>query len=192
MVCPYMVCFLLKELSARNIWCKGSILKPVISLQSSIFRKTSLLADTGRNWCVVERMLKMYVRCHMRQYLTHEAAVIEVNALVNSCLEYCNSVFRNLSIFNLQKLQFIQNTLACTGANYRGFAHTRPILKSSTGCLLSTVVSSNHCIGLHISSSSTSNFRPSCLLAAAATTPRPVVLNIFGHIFAFNGLKRGT
>ena len=47
-----------------------------------------------------------------RQYLTDEAAILAANALVNSCLHYCNSLFRCLSSLNIRKLQCIQNTIA--------------------------------------------------------------------------------
>ena len=41
---------------------------------------------------------------HVRQFLTHDASVIVVNALVSSWLDYCNSLFMSLSKFNLHKL----------------------------------------------------------------------------------------
>ena len=65
----------------------------------------------------------------IRQYLTTEAAVFAANVLVNSRLDYCNSLFRGLSCFNLHKLQSIQNTLACIVTNHRKYAHVTPILK---------------------------------------------------------------
>ena len=65
----------------------------------------------------------------IRQYLTPEVAVLAANALVSSRLDYCNSLFRGLSCFNLHKLQSIQNTLACIVTNHRKYAHVMPILK---------------------------------------------------------------
>ena len=50
-------------------------------------------------------------------------------ALVSSRLDYCNSLFRGLSCFNLHKLQSIQNTLARIVTNHRKYAHVTPILK---------------------------------------------------------------
>ena len=47
-----------------------------------------------------------------RQYLTRDAALTAANALVGSRLDYCNSLFRGLSVANLRKLQCIQNSLA--------------------------------------------------------------------------------
>ena len=49
---------------------------------------------------------------HVRQFLTHEASVLVANALVCSWLDYCNSLFRSLSKFNLRKLQCIQTSAA--------------------------------------------------------------------------------
>ena len=50
----------------------------------------------------------------IRQYLTCDAALMAANALVGSRLDYCNSLFRGLSVANLRKLQCIQNSLAKT------------------------------------------------------------------------------
>ena len=38
---------------------------------------------------------------HVRQFLTHDVSVLVANALVSSRLDYCNSLFRSLSKFNL-------------------------------------------------------------------------------------------
>ena len=65
----------------------------------------------------------------IRQYLTPEVAVLAANALVSSRLDYCNSLFRGLSCFNLHKLQSIQNTLALIVTNHKKYAHVTPILK---------------------------------------------------------------
>ena len=48
--------------------------------------------------------------------------------LVAVC-DYCNSLFRGLSCFNLHKLQSIQNTLARIVINQRKYTHVTPILK---------------------------------------------------------------
>ena len=73
--------------------------------------------------------LQMRDLCRIRQYLTMEVAVLAANALVSSRLDYCNSLFRSLSCFNLHKLQSIQNTLARIVTNHRRYAHVTPILK---------------------------------------------------------------
>ena len=49
---------------------------------------------------------------NIRQYLTHDAAVSVANAFVSSRLDYCNSLFRSHSKFNLHRLQSIQNNAA--------------------------------------------------------------------------------
>ena len=58
----------------------------------------------------------MFVSCfiqlrdfrNIRQFLTHDAAVSVANAFVSSRLDYCNSLFRSLSKFNLHRLQSIK------------------------------------------------------------------------------------
>ena len=39
---------------------------------------------------------------HVRRFLTHDVSVLVTNALVSSSLNYCNSLFRSLSKFNLR------------------------------------------------------------------------------------------
>ena len=43
----------------------------------------------------------------LRGYLTHEAALLAANALVESCLDYCNSLFRGLSALDIRRLQCV-------------------------------------------------------------------------------------
>ena len=40
----------------------------------------------------------------IRQYLTHDAALMAANALVGSRLDYCNSLLRSLTANELRKL----------------------------------------------------------------------------------------
>ena len=49
---------------------------------------------------------------HVRQFLTHDVFVLVANSLVSSRLDYCNSLFRSPSKFNLCKLQCIQKSAA--------------------------------------------------------------------------------
>ena len=51
------------------------------------------------------------------------------NALVSSRLDYCNSLFRSLSSFNMCKLQCIQNTLGRIVTNCNRYSQATPILK---------------------------------------------------------------
>ena len=65
----------------------------------------------------------------IRRFLTEECAILVANALVSSRLDYCNSLFRSLSTFNMKKLQCIQNTLARIVTNRTKFTSITPILK---------------------------------------------------------------
>ena len=66
---------------------------------------------------------------HVRQFLTHDASVLVANVLVSSQLDYCNSLFRSLSKFNLRKLQCIQNSAARIISKTSGYASITPVLK---------------------------------------------------------------
>ena len=67
---------------------------------------------------------------HVRRFLTHDASVPVANALVSSRLEYCNSLFRSLSKFNLRKLQCIQNSAARIVSNTSRYTSITPVLKN--------------------------------------------------------------
>ena len=66
----------------------------------------------------------------IRQYLTRDAALTAANALVGSRLDYCNSLFRGLSVANLRKLQCIQNSLARIVCRTTCLSHTTPLRKA--------------------------------------------------------------
>ena len=66
----------------------------------------------------------------IRQYLTHDAALTAANTLVGSRLDYCNSLFRGLSVANLRKLQCIQNSLARIVCRTTCLSHTTPLRKA--------------------------------------------------------------
>ena len=66
---------------------------------------------------------------HVRRFLTHDASVLVANALVSSWLDYCNSLFRSLSKFNLRKLQCIQNSAARIVSNTSRYTSITPVLK---------------------------------------------------------------
>ena len=66
----------------------------------------------------------------LQGYLTHEAALMAANALVGSCLDYCNSLFRGLSALYLHKLKCVQNSLARIVAQTTKYSHITPIRKA--------------------------------------------------------------
>ena len=66
----------------------------------------------------------------LRGHLTHEAALMAANALVRSCLAYCNSLFRSLSALVLRKLKCVQNSLARIVANTTKYSHITQVRKA--------------------------------------------------------------
>ena len=66
---------------------------------------------------------------NIRQFLTHDAAVSVASAFVSSRLDYCNSLFRILSKFNLHRLQSIQNSAARIVTNLSQFTRITPVLR---------------------------------------------------------------
>ena len=66
---------------------------------------------------------------HVRRFFTHDASVLVTNALVSSWLDYCNSLFRSLSKFNLRRLQCIQNSAARIISNTSRYTSITPVLR---------------------------------------------------------------
>ena len=66
---------------------------------------------------------------NIRQFLTHDAAVSVANTFVSSPLDYCNSLFRSLSKFNLHRLQSIQNSAARIVTNLSKLTWITPVLR---------------------------------------------------------------
>ena len=108
----------------------GSLLHPVDSVRNLgvWFDAEFSFSEHVKRTCNA-CFLQMRDLRRIRQYLTPKVAVLAANALVSSRLDYCNSLFRGLSCFNLHKLQSIQNTLARIVTNHRRYAHVTPILK---------------------------------------------------------------
>ena len=65
----------------------------------------------------------------IRHLLPLSAATALANSLVSSKLDYCNSLYSGISQVNLNKLQRIQNSLACVITNTSKYQHITPILK---------------------------------------------------------------
>ena len=89
----------------------GSPLRPVDSVRNLgvWFDSDFSLSKHVQNVCK-SCFVKLHNFRHVRWFLTHDVSV--ANALVSSRLDYCNSLFRSLSKFNLCKLQCIQNSAA--------------------------------------------------------------------------------
>ena len=66
---------------------------------------------------------------HVRHFVTHDASVLVANGLVSSQLDYCNSLFRSLSKFNLRKLQCIQHSAARIVSKTSRYTSITPVLK---------------------------------------------------------------
>ena len=64
---------------------------------------------------------------HVRRFLTHDVSVLVANALVSSRLDYCNSLFRSLSKFNLCKL--VQNSAARIVSDTSRYTSITSVLK---------------------------------------------------------------
>ncbi len=66
----------------------------------------------------------------IRQFLTLETASTIGSALVQSKLDYCNSLLLNLPSCEIDRLQFVQNSLARAIFRSSKYSHVTPILKS--------------------------------------------------------------
>ena len=106
---------------------------------------------------------------HVRRFLNHDTSVLGANALVSSRLDYCNSLFRSLSKFNLRKLQCIQNSAARIVSNTSRYTS---ILRICIGFLLNIARSLKL---LPLSTSFSTLVSPSILLHTSPPTAAPTV-----------------
>ena len=188
----------------------GSLLHPVDSVRNLgvWFDAEFSFSEHVKRTCKA-CFLQMCDLRRIRQYLTPEVAVLAANALVSSRLDYCNSLFRGLSCFNLHKLQSIQNTLARIDTNHRKYAHVTPILKQlhwlpvKYRCMFKTAI----LVYKFLHSGSPSYFQPflspsSCSYSTRRSHPDRQYLTVppfrssvfksvkhFDHSFAFDAPK---
>ena len=66
----------------------------------------------------------------LRRIRRHLNKSTVANALVSSKLDYCNSLFRSLSVRDMKRLQGVQNALARIVSRSSKFSHITPVLKS--------------------------------------------------------------
>ena len=66
----------------------------------------------------------------IRRYLPVSVAKTIATALVTSRLDYCNSLFHNIAIKDITKLQRVQNCLARVVTRSPRFTPSKPLLKS--------------------------------------------------------------
>ena len=88
------------------------------------------LADHVRNICKT-CFIQMHNLRRVREYLTDEAAILAVNALVSSCLDYCSSLFRSLSSLNMhaQTAVYSKHTCYMIVTHCNKYTWASPILK---------------------------------------------------------------
>ena len=66
---------------------------------------------------------------HIGQDFTHQLIVLVAIALLNSLIDYCNSLCSSSLSFNLHKLQCIQKIPMFGATNHTKLAHANPIIK---------------------------------------------------------------
>ena len=64
----------------------------------------------------------------IRKYFTKESAEVAVHAFVTSKLDYCNALLYGLPKYQLQRLQYVQNTVARVVLQVSKFQHITPVL----------------------------------------------------------------
>ena len=108
----------------------GNSLCPVDSVKNLVvlFDSEFSFSKHVQNFCK-SCFVKFHDFRHVRQFLTHDVSVLVTNSLVSSHLDYCNSLFRSLSKFNLCKLQCIQNSAARMVSNTSRYTSITNVLK---------------------------------------------------------------
>ena len=73
--------------------------------------------------------IALYNICRTRPFLTKEAAQLLVQALVNSHLEYCNSLLAGLPFSMIKPLQRIKRSAACLVFYLPKFSYVTPLFR---------------------------------------------------------------
>ena len=104
---------------------------------SDVVRNLGVMCDSDFsftyhvNSIVKSCFVSLYDLRHVRRYLSLDTTVIAANALVSTCLDYCNLLFRSFSAKNVKKLQCIQNSLVRIVVGAFKYSHIiTPVLKS--------------------------------------------------------------
>ena len=158
----------------------GSLLHPVDSVRNLgvLFDADFSFSEHIKRTCKA-CFLQMRDLRRIRKYLTSEVAVLAANALVSSRLDYCNSLFRGLSVSISTNCKVFKTPLLVLLQIIESMLMLHPFYRNSTGCLLSIVVFSkpqhlciNFCIVVLLLTSNRS-----CLLVVV-----PIVLGIVTQI----------
>ena len=99
-----------------------------IILVSSSAHNLGFIFDSDMSFTDQINSLSRDIR-RIRHLLPLSAAAVLANSLVSSKLDYCNSLYNGILQANINKIQRIQNTLACVVTNTSKFEHITPILK---------------------------------------------------------------
>ena len=67
---------------------------------------------------------------HIRSFIPKSAAIIFANAFVHYRIGYCKSLFYGLPKYSINRLQKIQNSVACIVTRISRSSHITPVLKS--------------------------------------------------------------
>ena len=110
--------------STATKWEISKILLALIVWFDSDFSFSKHIQSICKSYFVHLRDLR-----RLRHHLTQEAMITAANALVGSRLDYCNSLFRSLSAYNMRKLQCVQNSLARVVTNTSRLSHISPVRK---------------------------------------------------------------
>ena len=91
-----------------------------------------ILISILRNTYPLSAVLFFYIRqlCQIRPSLARNSAIVLVNALVQSKLDYCNSLLNDLPTTSIARLQYKYKTLwLALCATLRNLARTQPLFQ---------------------------------------------------------------
>ena len=116
----------------------GNLLQPANSVRNLgvMFDKDMLL--TAHVWNICKGcFVQLRDFRHIRQFVLDECAILIANALVSSRQDYCNSLFRSLSMAKMLKPQGVQNTPARIVNRHTKLFSTNPFFVALAACEVS-------------------------------------------------------
>ncbi|KAJ8386065.1 hypothetical protein AAFF_G00177540 [Aldrovandia affinis] len=114
-----------------SITVEGSIVSPSQSARSLGVILDNQLCFSGHIAAITRTcQFSLHNIWRIRPFLTQEVTQLLIQALVISCLDYCNSLLAGLPACAIKPLQLVQNAAARLVFNQPKFTHVTPLLSS--------------------------------------------------------------
>ena len=109
----------------------SNIISPSYSAKIlGVIFQTDMFLDKNISSIVKSCFIQLHDFRHIHPFISKTTVITLANAFVHSRLDFCNSLFYGRLKYSIQRLQKMQNTVACIVSHSSRFFHITPTLKS--------------------------------------------------------------